>query len=146
MPAAGNDSGTCAPGFGAPLVVLAGLTAAAINAIRTQQLLASRGNFAEAFGSDWQDQIPSQFKDRMLARRWRWKLAVAPRAHVERDVTFAAIPGSDRSLLADVWSPPDGVARSGLLLHLFARRWVQPSTRVGRRNPGFGTWRPRGPW
>jgi acetyl esterase/lipase len=50
----------------------------------------------------------------MLARRWAWNLSTAPGAHVERDVAFATVPGTDRRLLADVWSPPHGVAPSGL--------------------------------
>ena len=74
--------------------------------------MASSGNFAEAFGSDWQEQIPSQLKGGMLAQRWTWKLAPAHGVHVERDVAFATVPGTDRKLLADVWSPPDGVAPS----------------------------------
>jgi hypothetical protein len=41
------------PGLGAPLVVPAGLAAAAMSAVYTQQVLASRGDFATAFGADW---------------------------------------------------------------------------------------------
>jgi acetyl esterase/lipase len=33
---------------------------------------------------------------------------------VERDVAFATVPGTDRRLLADVWSPPHGIEPSGL--------------------------------
>jgi acetyl esterase/lipase len=50
----------------------------------------------------------------MLAQRWTWNLSVPPGAQVERDLAFATVPGTDRKLLADVWSPPDGVAASGL--------------------------------
>jgi acetyl esterase/lipase len=99
---------------GPSLVVLAGLTAATMSAIYTQQVVASSASFAEAFGTGWQERIPSQLKGGMLARRWTWKLSVAPGANVERDLVFATIPGTDRKLLADVWSPPDGVAPSGL--------------------------------
>ena len=101
-------------GLGASLIVLAGLTAATISAIQTQRIVASHGNFAEAFGPDWEDQIPSHLKDGMLPQRWTWNLSVAPGAHVERDLAFATVPGTDRKLLADVWSPPDGVAPSAL--------------------------------
>jgi hypothetical protein len=75
---------------------------------------ASRGNFAAAFGADWQEQIPPQLKVGMLARRWTWNLSAAPGAHVERDLAFATVPGTDRKLLADVWSPPDAIAPSRL--------------------------------
>jgi acetyl esterase/lipase len=94
--------------------VLAGLTGATLNAVHTQRVAASRGDFAEAFGADWQEQIPPHLKGGMLARRWTWHLPVAPGAHVERDVAFASVPGTDRTLLADLWRPPDGVAPSGL--------------------------------
>ena len=101
-------------GLGPPLIVLGGLAAATINAAHVQQMLASSGHFAEAFGSDWQSQIPSQLKGGMLAQRWTWKLSPADGVHVERDPAFATVPGTDRKLLADVWSPPDGVAPSRL--------------------------------
>jgi acetyl esterase/lipase len=101
-------------GFGPWLVVLGGLAAATINAAHAQLIVASSGNFAEAFGIDWQEQIPPQLKGRMLAERWTWKLSTAHGVHVERDVAFATVPGSNRRLLADVWSPPTGVAPSRL--------------------------------
>jgi acetyl esterase/lipase len=102
------------PGLGAPLVVLAGLAGAAMSALYTWRVLAARGDFAAAFGADWQEHIPSYLKERMLPQRWTWHLSVAPGVHVERDVGFATVPGGDRQLLADVYSPPDGVAPSGL--------------------------------
>ena len=98
--------------LGPALVVLGGLTAAAINAAYMQQIVAARGNFAEAFGSGWQEQIPPQLKEGMLAQRWTWKLAPAHGVRVERDVAFATVPGTDRKLLADVRSPISGVAPS----------------------------------
>jgi acetyl esterase/lipase len=102
------------PGLGAPLVVVAGLAGAAISAVYTRKVLASRGDFATAFGADWQQRIPLHLKGRMLPQRWAWKLSVVPGAHVERDMAFATVPGTDRKLLADVWSPPNGVTPSGL--------------------------------
>lgn len=95
-------AGTRALGLGAPLVVLAGLTAATMSAVYTQQVVASSGNFAEPFGADWQEQIPSQLKGGMLTHHWTWNLSVVPGAHVERDLAFATVPGTDRKLLADV--------------------------------------------
>lgn len=99
---------------GASLIVLAGLSAALMNALYTQQVLAARGDFAAAFGPNWQEQIPATLQDSMLPRRWTWSLAPTPGVQVERDVVFATVPGSDRTLLADLWSPPEGVQHSGL--------------------------------
>jgi hypothetical protein len=104
------------PSLGAFLVVSAGLAGAAMSACYTRQVLAARGDFAAAFGADWQEHIPSHLKDRMLPQRWTWHLSVAPGVHVERDIPFATVPGTDRKLLADVWSAP---LRAGL--HLLAR-------------------------
>lgn len=101
-------------GVGPPLIVLGGLAAATINAAHAQQIVASSGNFAETFGIDWQSQIPTQLKEGMLAQRWTWKLSPAHGVHVERDLAFATVPGTDRKLLADLWSPPTGVAPSRL--------------------------------
>jgi acetyl esterase/lipase len=101
-------------GIVAPLIVLAGLAAATVNVVYTQQVIASSANFAQAFGADWQEQIPAELEARMLADRGAWFLSVAPGAHVERDLVFATVPGTDRALLADLWGPPDGVAPSGL--------------------------------
>lgn len=102
------------PDLGASLVVLAGLAAAAMNAVYTQQILSARADFAAAFGAGWQKQIPSQLQGGLLPQRWTWKLAAAPGVHVERDLGFATVPGTDRKLLADVYSPPAGVTTSGL--------------------------------
>jgi acetyl esterase/lipase len=93
-------------------VLAAGLTGAAVNAVQTRRIAASRGGVADAFGVDWQEQIPARLRGGMLARRWTWHLRVAPGAHVERDVAFARVPGTDRPLVADIWSPPYGVAPS----------------------------------
>jgi acetyl esterase/lipase len=102
------------PDRGAPVAVVAGIAAATLNAIYTRQVVTAKADFAEAFGAEWQEQIPPQLKSKLLPRRWTWKLSVARGVHVERDVAFATVPGSDRKLLADVWSPPDLVPRSGL--------------------------------
>jgi acetyl esterase/lipase len=101
-------------GSGLPLSVVAGLTAAALNAVHARQIVGSSADFGEAFGAGWERQIPSALRGGMLPRRWTWKLPLARGARVERDVTFATVPGTERRLLADVWSPPDGVAPSGL--------------------------------
>jgi len=110
----GSEPKAARPSLDAPLVVLAGLAGAAMSTIYTRQVLASRGDFGAAFGADWQQHIPSHLKGRMLPQRWTWHLSVASGVNVERDVAFATVPGIDRTLLADVWSPPDDVAPSGL--------------------------------
>ncbi len=100
----------------------AGLAAAGLSAVYMQKATAAHGDFAAAFGADWQERIPPQLRRGLLPRRWTWNLRPAPGVRVERDVVFAtvpgtvpgALPGTERKLLADVWSPPAGVAPSGL--------------------------------
>ena len=100
--------------LGAPLIVIAGLTAAGLSTSYVQRVTMPHGDFARAFGADWQQQIPAEPRDGMLARRWTWKLPSSPEPRVERDVAYWTIPGTDRRLLADVWQPPAGVKPSGL--------------------------------
>jgi acetyl esterase/lipase len=109
-----KQPGSSVAGLGASVIVLGGLVAAVINVAYTQQVMAARADFAGAFGADWQEHIPSQLRDGLLPQRWTWRLAAAPGVRIERDVAFATVPGTGRQLLADVYSPPRGVAPSGL--------------------------------
>jgi acetyl esterase/lipase len=100
--------------LGAVAVVVTGIAAAAASGVYTRQVVASNAAFASAFGADWRERIPSELQGRMLPHRWTWGLSAATGARVERDLAFATVPGTDRELLADVWSPPDRVAPSGV--------------------------------
>ena len=101
-------------GLGAFVIILAGVAAAIMSVVHTRQVLSASGDFAQAFGADWQKQIPSALESGMLAERWTWKLTVPANVPVERDVAFATVPGTDRKLLADVWTPPAGTPPSQL--------------------------------
>ena len=118
-----------------PLLGLgAGLAAVGLSAVYMQEAAAAHGDFAAAFGADWQERIPLPLRRGLLPRRWTFNLRAAPGVRVERDVVFATVPGAlsstvpgappstvpgtgsstGRKLLADVWSPPAGVGPSGL--------------------------------
>lgn len=105
-------------GLATRLAVGMGAAAAGLSALYVRDVLAVRADFAQAFGPGWEAQMPAQAQEKMLKRRWVWRLPVAAGARVERDVVFAeaagAEPGQGRKLLADVWSPPEGVAQSGI--------------------------------
>ena len=100
----------------------AGLAAVGLSAAYMQAAAAAHGDFAAAFGADWQERIPPQLRRGLLPRRWTLNLRPASGVRVERNVVFAAAadtgasagPGTGRKLLADVWSPPADVAPSGL--------------------------------
>jgi acetyl esterase/lipase len=66
--------------------------------------------FENAFGADWIDFIQPDQAKLMLKRRWSFfvKLKKSPKPTFEQDVSFWTIPGTDRQLLCDVWSPSDG--------------------------------------
>jgi acetyl esterase/lipase len=105
--------------LGAPLIVLAGEIAAALAAGYVQRVTAPHDGFAQAFGADWQAAIPAERAATMLQRRWTWRLPDTPEPRWERDVPFWTIPGTGRTLLADVWQPPAGVRPSGLAFIYF---------------------------
>ena len=66
--------------------------------------------FENAFGDDWLDRIPPEQAKSMLKRRWSFfvKLKKSSEPSWERDVPFWTVPGTDRQLLCDIWSPSDG--------------------------------------
>lgn len=70
----------------------------------------------QAFGPEWEQQIPVERAEAMLQRRWRWTLPHGADPRWERDVVYWRLPATDRELLADLWQPPEGVETSGLAL------------------------------
>jgi acetyl esterase/lipase len=76
--------------------------------------------FEAAFGPGWKDQIQPQQAKHMTQKRWTWflKMKASPEPSWERDIPFWTIPGSDRQLLCDVWSPANGKG-SGLAIVFF---------------------------
>lgn len=114
---------TARPRLGIPLgtllVVLAGAMGAGLSANYVRQVTAPHKGFEQAFGPDWETQIPADLVSRMLQKRWTWKLPASPQPRWERDVAFWTIPGSNRKLLADIWQPPANVKPSGLAFIYF---------------------------
>jgi acetyl esterase/lipase len=81
--------------------------------------------FEKAFGEDWKDQIqPEQVKS-MIKRRWSFfiRMQASPKPSWERDVPFWTIPGSDRKLLCDVWSPSGGKVSGLAYIYLHGSGW-----------------------
>ena len=72
------------------------------------------GSFEKAFGPDWESLITPEQKSRFLPSRTVLKLPDVPDPRMERNIPFAMIPGTERSLLCDVWQPPKHVTPSGL--------------------------------
>ena len=69
--------------------------------------------FAQAFGPDWENSISPDRKKYFLPKRTTLLLPAVPQPQFQQNIFFATIPGTDRSLLCDIWQPPQNVAPSG---------------------------------
>ncbi len=74
----------------------------------------SKAGFDAAFGTGWEQRIPAPLKLLMLPRRWSLLANEPGRAILQRDVVYAHQARTGTPLLADLWSPPPGVAPTGL--------------------------------
>ena len=70
--------------------------------------------FEKVFGRNWKEQIQDNQRQHFLSGRYGLWLPKNHSFQFDRDVIFAIIPGTERSLLCDIWQPPVGVAHSGL--------------------------------
>jgi acetyl esterase/lipase len=60
----------------------------------------------------------------MLQHRRSMRLPRVPAPRLARDVPFGTIPGTERQLLADIWEPAAGVARTGtVIVYLYGGSW-----------------------
>jgi len=66
--------------------------------------------FERAFGAGWPERILPEQAQRMVQKRWSpyLKMKTYPAPAFERDIPFYEVPGTDRQVLCDVWSPADG--------------------------------------
>jgi acetyl esterase/lipase len=130
--------GAAAAGLGlmvnAPAAAAAGALGAGIATIYIWRVLHQHADFASAFGADWQQKIPADQQAHLLQRRWRIGLPPAPKPRFERDIPFWTIPDTERSLMCDVWQPPNGVARSGMgIVYLHGSGWYLSDKDFGTR-------------
>jgi acetyl esterase/lipase len=109
-----------------PFALAVGLLGTVISVAYIALVIIPRGDFARAFGKNWQDRISPVQGSRMLKGRWGVGLPKTGEPGWERDLPFWTIPGEtsagkciDRKLLCDIWQPPEGVARSGLAIIYF---------------------------
>ena len=80
--------------------------------------------FEDAFGTGWEDQIPSQQAKRMVKRRWSFYLKMKSLEPIwERDVPFWTVPGTDRQLLCDIWRPSEGNVSGLAFVYIHGGAW-----------------------
>ena len=115
--------------------VWAGLFGAAVAGRYVVKVTAPHDGFAQAFGPDWESRIPPGVRARMLPRRYTPWLADPPQVPWQRDVVFGIHKETGDPLLADVWQPPDDVARTGLaVIYLHGSGWHYLDKDVGTRH------------
>jgi len=103
-----------------------GLITFGVSARHVSRVTKSRDDlFTQAFGLNWQRNIPSSIQPRLLPRRWPPNLP-DPKVGVrwQRDIVFGHWPSSGEPLLCDLWQPPKEVTPSGLgLIYIHGSAW-----------------------
>jgi acetyl esterase/lipase len=79
--------------------------------------------FDQAFGTDWEQRVRPDLWVR-LQRPYQLIQPVRPLLSGQRDVSLGNWGVAGRSLLCDIWSPPDAASRSGLaVIYLHGSLW-----------------------
>lgn len=100
--------------LGGPALVFAGVTGAILAGVYFHGAATAPADFAEAFGADWQAQIPHELTSQMLSDRWTWIIPEGKAPQVERAVPIWTPPGKNQAVTSDLWLPPTGIKPSGL--------------------------------
>ena len=108
-----------------PLASVLGSISAVVSAGYVAGVTRSHPGFEMAYGSDWEQQVPEEIRQKWLEHRWTWRRP-PPVGHPDfrRDVVFATLPGG-RKLLCDLWLPPDGVKPTGVaFIYSHGSGWI----------------------
>jgi acetyl esterase/lipase len=116
-----------------PWLAGAGLAGAALAGRYVAGVTAAHDGFDLAFGPDWPARIPTRLRPTLLPRRWTPYVPKST-ADITPDLPYGVHPETGKLLLADLWLPPAGVARSGLgVIYVHGGAW-----RLGEKNMGTG--------
>jgi acetyl esterase/lipase len=94
--------------------VIAGLFGAAVATRYTARVTRDHSAFDQAFGPGWQERIPPALRSRVLPGRYRLLQPKPSAVPGRRDVVLGTRTSDWQPLLADIWDPPEGVARTRL--------------------------------
>jgi acetyl esterase/lipase len=101
-----------------------GLFGASVATRYVIKVAASHHGFDEAFGPEWEMNIPPEVKQRIFPRRWTPLPKDPPKTPCIQDVLIATDPEDGDRLYADLWIPPKGVYKSGLaVIYLHGSGW-----------------------
>ena len=93
--------------------VLAGLLGAALGIRHTIIVTRKNEAFAQAFGRNWEERIPSDLRARLGSKRYRFIQPAPPVVPGQRNVNLGKSGNTDESLLCDIWKPPQGIPHTG---------------------------------
>lgn len=111
-----------------------GVLGAMLSARYVAQTIAPHRGFERTFGPAWQERIPPEQRERFLRRRWTPLLLGSPQAVWQRNIGYGVHPETGTQLLADLWLPSGGVARSGLaVLYVHGGAWRLGTKDMGTR-------------
>lgn len=121
-----------------PAAVAAGFAGAFLAADNLRRIGAVDGGFSRAFGPGWAQRVPDRLQPSGASWGWPARLPPVPEPRWTQDVEFAAVPGTDRRLLADLWQPAPEVRCSGTaIVYLHGSAWYLMDKDVLTR-PLFG--------
>ena len=107
-----------------PKLVAAGLVGAGLAARHVKDIAGAQGDFAAAFGSDWQDRVPAAWRQRLMPRRISLCARRPKPTILQFDVPYGENPATGDELLADLWQPAAGTPRTGLgLIYVHGGGW-----------------------
>ena len=110
----------------------AGAAGATLAARFLKDIPNSEPEFTAAYGPDWQQQLPASLQPRLAPRRWSLLPQELGNAVWQRDLVYGQTTGTGAPLLADLWTPPPGVAPTGLaVVYIHGGGW-----RVGDKDLG----------
>ena len=105
-----------------------------IHILRVTRPPDSSNGFEFAFGSQWEDRINPQQEQFFLPRRTIFRLPIVPNPRMEKNISFATIPETDRKLLCDIWLPHSTITPLGLaFIYLHGAAWYMLDKDLGTR-------------
>jgi acetyl esterase/lipase len=122
-----------------PLALAAGTVGALLLGRYTRDVLAAVDGLNQVFGPGWQARIPPERAARLLPRRWSPYTATPRGANCRQDLVFWQIPAGPaapvtRTLLCDLWQPPQNTPRTGLgIIYFHAGGWQNFDKDTGTR-------------
>lgn len=110
--------------------MLLGFLGMVTSGLYVRRIVAPHDGFVNAFGSDWENRIPSELKPRLLAQRWTPFLREKSAVSCQENIIYGHNRQFGTPLLADLWQPPPEISPTGLaVVYIHGGAW-----RYGTKN------------